>query len=122
MYWEKPEGFETGTDSLNWAVILPAGSSDLRIQAISGNVVLSTVEAGAGLKFGSPNGEQAGEQRLELLDAGGIIVMSTTGGRCVEADCPHGMYNMNYHVVGLTQGNSTGNGCSNVVGGTLGSG
>ena len=122
MYWEKPEGFETGTDSLNWAVILPAGSSDLRIQAISGNVVLSTVEAGPGLNFNSPNGEQAGEQRLELLDAGGNIVMSTTGGRCVEADSPDGMYNMNYHVVGLTQGNGTGNGCFNVVGGTLGSG
>lgn len=122
MYWEKPCGFDTGTDSLNWAVIIPAGSSGMQIRAISNNVILSTVNANPGLNFGSPSAVQAGEQRLELLDAGGNIMMSTTGGRCIQTDCPDGIYNMNYHVVGLTQGNNADHGCVGVVGGMLGSG
>ena len=122
MYFEKPCGFDTGTDLLNWAVIIPAGSFGMQIRAISNNIILSTVNANPGLNFGSPGAVQVGEQRLELLDAGGNIVMSTTGGRCVQANCPDGIYNMNYQVVALTQGNNADNGCVSVVDGALGSG
>lgn len=122
MYWEKPDGFETGTDSLNWAIVLRAGLSGMQVRAISNNVVLSTVHAKPGLNFGSPSGVRVGEQRLELLDARGNIVMSTKGGRCVEASCHDGIYNMNYQVVDLSQGNNRDNGCVSVAGGILGSG
>ena len=77
----------------------------MQIRAISNNVVLSTVGVNPGLNYGSPNGVQAGEQTLELLDAGGDIIMSTNGGRCVEVNCPDGIYNMNYQV--LTSGSGS---------------
>ena len=116
-HWEKPEGFATGTDALNWAVVLPPGSIGMQIRAISDNAVLSTVDIDPGLNYGAPSGVLAGEQRLELLDPGGNVVISATGGRRVEASCPDGIYNMNYHIVGPDQGKSTGIGQVNVAGG-----
>lgn len=122
MYWEKPDGFETGTDSLNWAIVLAPGWSGMRIRAISNNVVLSNVIANSGLNLGSAGLIQPGEQRLEVLNWRGKVVMSTTCGRCVETNCPDGIYNMNYHVVGLAQGDHAGNGCFSAAGGIIGSG
>ena len=48
--------------------------------------------------------------------------MSTTSGRCVEGECPDGIYNMNYHVLGLAHGNNAGNGCVSIAVGALGGG
>lgn len=122
MYWDKPEGFEMGTDSLNWAVVLPQGSVGMRIRAVSNDVVLSTVGVGSGLNYGAPDEVKVGEQRLELLDAAGDIVMSAIGGRRVEVDCPDGIYNMNYQVVGMAHGDNTVIGRASIGGGTLSSG
>ena len=97
----KPSGFDTGTDAINWAVVLPAGSSGMQIRATSNGNELATVDGKPGLNMGAPGGVQAGEQRLEVLDAGGNVVLVATNGRCVSSGCPDGVYDFNYQVVGL---------------------
>ncbi|KAF6230569.1 hypothetical protein HO173_011106 [Letharia columbiana] len=47
---EKPDGFETGTNTLNWAVILPAGSSGMKIRVIS-NYIVWQIVGGPGLNL-----------------------------------------------------------------------
>ena len=103
----EPNGWSTGSDSLNWAVVLPSGSSGMKVRATSNGAVISTVNVNPGLNFGSPTGVQAGAQLVELLDSSGKVVMSATGGSCVSSGCPAGIYNMNYVVVGLGTGSSS---------------
>ncbi len=97
----QPQGFSQGRDALNWAVVLPAGSSGMQVRATSNGVVLQTVGVYPGLNYGSPAGVQAGVQTLQLLDAGKNVVMTSTTGMSVSSGCPDGIYNMNYQVVGL---------------------
>ena len=110
----QPTGWNEGTDSLNWAVVLAAGSSGMRISAISNSVVLQNVGVNPGLNFGSPHGLQYGAQMLQLLDSSGNVVMSTGKGACVSSDCPNGIYNMNLQVVGLVEGNQGNVGCFDI--------
>ena len=110
----EPTGWDEGTDSLNWAVVLAAGSSGMRVSAISNGVVLQDVEVNPGLNMGSPHGLQYGAQMLQLLDSGGDVVMSTGKGACVSSNCPDGIYNMNLQVVGLVEGNQGNVGCFDI--------
>jgi hypothetical protein len=86
----------------------------MQVRGISNNNVLQTVDVYAGMSFGSFNGVQAGTQFLELLDSNGNVVMATGQGGCVATNCPDGLYNMNYQVLGLVQGGNGGSGCSSV--------
>ncbi len=110
----QPTGWDEGTDSLNWAIVLAAGSSGMQIKAISNGAVLETVGVNPGLNFGSPHGLQYGAQMLQLVDSGGNVVMSTGQGACVSSDCPDGIYNMNLQVVGLVEGNQGDVGCFDI--------
>ena len=102
-YSVKPDGFETGTDQLNWAVVIPFSSSGLSIRAISNGQVISTVQLTAGLNYGSATGVSEGQQRLELVDSSGTVVLAATGGRCISSNCPDCIYNMNPQVVALSE-------------------
>ena len=98
----KPRGFDRGRDALNWAVVLPAESSGMQVKVTSNGEILQTVNVKAGLNHGSPDGMRAGEQKLELLDARGMVVMMASSGVHVSSVCQDGILNMNYHVVGLS--------------------
>ncbi|CAD6580185.1 MAG: hypothetical protein ASARMPRED_009379 [Alectoria sarmentosa] len=100
----QPDGWANGTDSLTWAVVLPAGSTGMKVRATSNGAVISTVAVNPGLNFGAPTGVQAGAQMLQLLNSAGAVVMTATGGACVASVCPAGMFNMNYQVAGLSAG------------------
>ena len=106
-----PDGWSTGTDSLTWAVVLPSNAYGMKVRLTSNGHVISTVNVNPGLNFGSPAGVRAGTQLLQLLNAAGTVVMTATGGACVSAGCPLGLYNMNYQVVGLSNG-AAGASCS----------
>ena len=106
-----PQGWETATDSLNWAIVLASGSSGMKVRVLSNGVVLQTTGVYPGLNYGSPSGIQAGVQRLEVVDASGNVVMSATGGKCVSNGCPDGIYNMNYQVVDLVGGSASQGSC-----------
>lgn len=85
----------------------------MQVRGISNGNVLQTVNIYPGMSYGSFNGVQAGTQFLELLDSGGNVVMATGQGGCVATNCPDGLYNMNYQVLGLVQGGNGGSGCHN---------
>jgi len=102
LYGQQPRDFSTGYDALNWAVVLPAKSTGMRISGFSNNVTLNTTTLGPGFNFGAFNGVQAGAQTLNLIDSTGAVVMSATNGMAVSTGCPDGIYNMNYQVIGLS--------------------
>lgn len=97
-----PDGFDTGTDELNYAVVLEAGASGYSLQAWSNGVALTPVDLVPGLNYGSFTGVQAGYQRMELY-YNGAVVLAASGGRCISAGCPDCIYNMNPQVVPLVE-------------------
>ncbi|KAF1985726.1 glycoside hydrolase family 71 protein [Aulographum hederae CBS 113979] len=99
-YTVKPEGFSDSTDSLNWAVVVPAGTTGYKVRLISGGQILQTVSLTQGLNYGSAI-ITTGFQRMELLDASGAKIGAAAGGRCVTNGCPDCIFNMNPQVVGL---------------------
>lgn len=74
----------------------------MQVRATSNGEVLQMTRVYPGLNFASPDGVRAGKQMLELLDAGGKVIMSAGTGSNVSSSCPDGIYNMNYQVVGLS--------------------
>jgi len=100
-YTEKPEGWETASDSLNWAVVLPNDPRGMQIRTIT-NGRMDYIPGRPGLNYGTVPIE-AGFQRLELLDQAGNVLLAASGGRCVSSGCPDCIYNMNYQVVGLVK-------------------
>jgi hypothetical protein len=101
-YYLKPDGYETGTDSLNWAIVLQSGLSGYKVRAISNGATLNTWAVSAGLNHGHVTGVQAGSQSLQLLNAAGTVVMGASGGGCVSDGCPEAIWNMNYQVIPLS--------------------
>jgi len=98
-YTKKPDGWETATDSLNWAVVLPNDPQGMQIRTIT-NGRMDYFQGKQGLNYGTVSVE-AGDQRLELLDWAGNVLLVASGGRCVSSSCPDCIYNMNYQVVEL---------------------
>lgn len=109
QYWEKPDGFDSGSDTISWAVVMPLGTYYYTMNIYSGGTLLKQgIALSAGLNYGEVPGMKAGVQKMEMLDEGGNIFMTATGGRCVSSGCPDFIYNMNYQVIGLTLGTAEG--------------
>lgn len=98
---DKPDGFETGSDVLNWAVVVAPGASGLTLR---GGYPLQTVTLVSGLNMGQFTGLEVGSQSMELWQ-GQTMILVAAYGRCVSASCPDGTYNMNYQVVPLSTAN-----------------
>lgn len=107
----KPAGFEHGTDSLNWALVLPASAKGWSGVAYSDNIQIGKWDLKAGLNYAAAAGLRAGIARLEVRDGAGAVVRVAAGGRCVSSGCPEGIYNMNPQVVGLSDVNEGLNYC-----------
>lgn len=101
-YNEKPYGFSTGDDNVYWGIVLPADAVDdgwVVQTLLNGHVVTTTeLEGSDGLNWGkAPIG--AGNVQVQVIDCGGNIVATASGGRCISRSCPDGIYNMNLQVV-----------------------
>lgn len=109
----KPAGFEEGTDSLNWAMVLPASSAAQGWSAVaySENTQIGKWDLKAGLNYGAAAGLRAGRTILEVRDGAANLIKVVAGGRCVSSDCPDGIYNMNPQVVGLSDADEGLNSC-----------
>lgn len=109
----KPAGFEQGTDSLNWAIVLPASSAAQGWSAVaySDNTLIGQWDLKAGLNYAAAAGLRAGIARLEVRDGAANLIKVAAGGRCVSSGCPDGIYNMNPQVVGLSDANEGLNSC-----------
>jgi glucan endo-1,3-alpha-glucosidase len=94
----KPDNFGAGTDTLNWALVLAAGTTGYSVRTISNGRILDTQSIKPGLNYGSNVGVEAGAQSMQILDASGKVVLAADAGRNVSSGCPDGIYNMNYVV------------------------
>ncbi|KAI1395445.1 glycoside hydrolase family 71 protein [Hypoxylon fuscum] len=98
---DKPRGSGAAVDAVNYAVVLPSGSSGLSVRVTSGGQVLATQPVSAGLNYNSVRGMTAGAQKLELVDGGGSVVASATSAVDVGNSPTNGFCNFNYYVAGL---------------------
>ncbi|KAI1464407.1 glycoside hydrolase family 71 protein [Daldinia caldariorum] len=97
----KPRGSGAAVDAVNYAVVLPAGSTGLRVRVSSGGRVLATQPVRGGLNYNSVAGMATGAQKIELVDGGGRVIASASGAVDVTNDPANGFCNYNYYVAGL---------------------
>ena len=97
----KPAGAGAAIDAVNYAVVLSnEKKKGYKIRVVSDGVELSTVAARAGLNYGTIHAMRTGQQKLELLDEGGDVVMAAESVLNVQSDMS-GDCNYNYQVAGL---------------------
>lgn len=101
--YAKPDGWESGEDVLDWAVVVGEGAEGegWAVRLVSGGVEVGREGLVAGMNYGKVGGVRAGWQRMEVVDGEGAVVAVAAGGRCVSEGCPDCIYNMNPQVVGL---------------------
>lgn len=98
---DKPRGAGAARDAVNYAVVLPAGSSGHSIRVTSGGQLLAMQSVSAGLKYNSVPGMKTGAQKIELVDGSGNVVASASGSVNVGTSPTNGFCNYNYYVSGL---------------------
>jgi hypothetical protein len=112
-----PDGWEAGSDEVNWAVVVGASLSNIVVKVTSGPVtvtfnrtfcrssrprarlILLSAVVGGLHKGTAP--KHPGQQLLEVF-SGTTRIAVAQGGRCVSALCPDNIFNMNNIVVGLS--------------------
>jgi hypothetical protein len=106
-FWEKPYGFDSGRDTVNWAIVLEPAFQGSSLEIYSGGVLMEVVILpDAGLSYGSISTRNPGPQFMQLKDQSGNIQMSAVGGECVyePQQCLRFIYDMNFSVVGFQLG------------------
>ncbi|OTA90693.1 glycoside hydrolase family 71 protein [Hypoxylon sp. CO27-5] len=98
---DKPRGSGAAVDAVNYAVVLPSGSSGYSIRVTSGGQVLATQPVSAGLSYNSVAGLRTGAQKIELLNGSGQVVASANSNVDVSNTPTNGFCNYNYYVAGL---------------------
>ncbi|TVY88433.1 Mutanase [Lachnellula willkommii] len=110
-FYSAPSGASVGSDTINWAVVLPTNGTDYSIQFVSNGAVAGTTVPGkAGYQYGSVN-LSANQQFMKIVDAAGTVQYSTGLGRCVSATCWDDIYNYNPQILALEQGDHSSVGC-----------
>ncbi|KAI1384288.1 glycoside hydrolase family 71 protein [Hypoxylon trugodes] len=96
-----PRGSGAAVDALNYAVVLPEGSTGLSIRVTSGGKEVATQSVGPGLNYNLVASMVTGAQKIELVDADGNVVAAANGKVDVSDAPTDGFCNYNYYVVGL---------------------
>jgi len=87
----KADNFGAGTNTLNWAVVLAAGATGYNVRTISNGRISDTQSIKPGLSYGSNVDVEAGAQSMQLLDAGGNVLLTADAGMNVSSGCPDGI-------------------------------
>ncbi|KAF9883043.1 hypothetical protein FE257_004297 [Aspergillus nanangensis] len=93
-----PNNADSAIDTVNYAIVIPADSTGLKIQVSSGGTVLTTADAHAGLNYAAVPGMVVGPQKVELLNGDGTVLTAnsvldvTAASKC----------NFNFNVVALS--------------------
>ncbi|TVY25040.1 Mutanase [Lachnellula hyalina] len=109
-FYSAPSGASVGTDTINWAVVLPTNGATYSIQFVSNGAVAATVAGKAGFQYGSV-ALSANQQFMKVVDSAGTVQYSTGLGRCVSATCWDDIYNYNPQILALEQGDHASVGC-----------
>lgn len=104
QYLVKPDGFDTASDLISYAVVIPDPESgkteEWSLRFSSGGKISTITGLKPGLNFGNSAAAE-GVQRMDLIkhvDGSSEINSTAVGGRCIYDDCPDCTYNMNPHV------------------------
>jgi glucan endo-1,3-alpha-glucosidase len=109
LFWEKPDGFDSALEAVNWAIVLPQGmSTDVSLQVYSGEELMGTFQTLDGLNYGNRLERNPDPRQIMLINTVGTVLMTATEGECVydAQKCFRGIYNMNYEVVPFVEGYS----------------
>ena len=96
--------YQQGQDAINYAVILPAGSSGYSVKVFSNGKLLATTALQPGLNGGMVLGLEAGSassQYIQVVSSSGSVIASATGTKAVLTEATNATCNWNYEVVGL---------------------
>ncbi|KAI1751916.1 glycoside hydrolase family 71 protein [Xylaria castorea] len=96
-----PRGSGGASDTVVYAVVLPANSKGFQVRVTSGGQVLVTQSVAAGLNYNTIAGLKKGSQLLELLDGSGRVVAKAASKVDVSDQPTNGFCNFNYYVAGL---------------------
>ncbi|KAI0444869.1 glycoside hydrolase [Xylaria telfairii] len=96
-----PRGNGGASDSVVYAVVLPANSQGYKVRVTSGGSVLATQSVGGGLTYNTIQGMRKGSQLLELLNGSGNVVARAASRKDVSDQPTNGFCNFNYYVAGL---------------------
>ncbi|KAJ7346999.1 glycoside hydrolase [Mycena albidolilacea] len=94
-----PSNAVAGAEVVNWAIVVGAFLTAVSIRITSGSTVTNYPISSFGFHYGS-TAKKSGQQKIEVF-SGGTLIAVGQGGRCVSAQCPDGIYNMNDIVVGV---------------------
>jgi hypothetical protein len=111
MFWGKPDGYDSGNDYLNWAIVMAEGAEGYALQFNIFGTITSTAVS-PGLNYGSLEGLATGAQSIKLINSQGVIVMTAVGDLCIDSGCPDEIYNMNYQVAAFEMGDIATGTCS----------
>lgn len=96
-YLGKPIGWENAQDTVNFAIVLPAETSGVKINVYSGDTLLKSFDGKAGMNAQAVQGMRAGAQKVEVVGADGNVIGAGLSKVDVAADAD--FCNFNYHVV-----------------------
>lgn len=107
QYLTKPEGYDSAEDLATFALVLPEGASGWSLRVSSGGKTDTITGLKGGLNYGRAQLKE-GVQRVEVVNSGGSVVATASGGRCVYGGntCPDCTYNINPAVVQFTSGSA----------------
>ena len=97
-----PRGAGAAVDAVNFAVVLPSGTTGQKLRVSSGGEAIAEIDLRPGLNYGSVPGLRTGAQAIELLGADGNVVASAAS-KVDASDSPnqYGFCDYNYFVSGL---------------------
>ena len=94
-----PRNSQSASDTVNYAIVIPASSTGLKINVSINNSVLSSTSAQAGLNYAAVPGLAAGTPRVDVVDSAGKILYSAIGTNPVNGG--NVQCNFNFNVAGL---------------------
>jgi len=94
----KPAGWENALDAVNFAVLLPEGTSGVKINVMSGGKLIGSFAGIAGLNYGTVEGMVAGAQSVQVVGGTGATIAQASSPSNVLAEADD-VCNFNYVVV-----------------------
>lgn len=107
-FWEKPYGYESRSDAVNWALVLEPAYAGSKLELYSGGELLGTWEGlVAGLNYANTvtGARNPGAQYMRVIDPSGSIVLTASGGECAyqSTQCLRAIYDLNFEVLPFIQ-------------------
>ena len=100
-----PDNSQSALDTVNYAIVVPASSTGLKIRVSIDDNTLATTDAQSGLNYAAVSGLSKGTPRLDVLTSDGSVAWSAGGGKAVDdGNIP---CNFNFNVARLSSSSTS---------------